>query len=62
MHTWGDRFRAVVGAATLGLLLLAYAPPVWAARWVRLRAPHFVLVGDVRESQLREVAQRLEGF
>lgn len=33
-----------------------------AAQWLRLRSPHFVVVGDASERELRRVADRVEGF
>ncbi len=33
-----------------------------AEQWLRLRSPHFVVIGDAAERELRRVADRVEGF
>lgn len=48
----------ILGAA----LVLCLAPATASAAWVRLTTPHFVLVGDAAERQMRDIAQRLEQF
>lgn len=52
--------RAVVLVALFAAL--ASAGRVDAAQWLRLRSPHFVVVGDASERELRRVADRVEGF
>jgi len=44
------------------LELLVYVSSADAAQWLRLRSPHFVVVGDASERELRQVAERVEGF
>lgn len=54
--TW----RAIVAA--FALAWAGAAAEVDAAQWLRLRSPHFVVVGDASERELRRVADRVEGF
>lgn len=56
------RVRTLAVALTI-VTLAVFAPrSAYAAQWVRLRSPHFVVVGDAPERTLRQVAQRVEGF
>lgn len=43
-------------------LLASTVTPAAGAQWLRLRSPHFVVVGDASERELRQVADRVEGF
>ncbi len=47
-------------AVLLMLLIPSHSPA--AAKWLRLRSPHFVVIGDAGERELRQVAERVEGF
>jgi len=52
--------RHLLKAAVAAVVLLQ-ASLAWAG-WTRLRSPHFVVVGDAGEAELREVARRVEAF
>jgi tetratricopeptide (TPR) repeat protein len=57
------RLRIAAAAFLLTLVTWLATPPAESAgNWLRLRSPHFVLVGDVGERELRRVGERLEGF
>ena len=51
----------LTAALVVGLGLLLHASEA-SARWTRLSTPHFIVVGEVSESDLRAIAQRLEQF
>lgn len=55
------RTVALVAMVALASSLVP-AGRVDAAQWLRLRSPHFVVVGDASERELRRVADRVEGF
>lgn len=46
----------------IATMIMAAASPAAAEQWLRLRSPHFVVVGDAPERELRQVASRVEGF
>ena len=50
----------VVGFGSLIWMIGAIASPV--ADWKRIDSPNFIVVGDVGEGQLRDVAMQFEGF
>lgn len=52
----------VVAVALACTALLLEGGSADAAQWLRLRSPHFVVVGDASERELRRVADRVEGF
>ncbi|HJR07855.1 MAG TPA: tetratricopeptide repeat protein [Pyrinomonadaceae bacterium] len=54
----------IVRCATLALCFVFVASAVAEAKegWVGVRSPHYLLVGDTTESELREVAIRFEQF
>jgi len=55
--------RAIVRAFALVLATFTLeVDAANAAQWLRLRSPHFVVVGDASEGELRRVADRVEGF
>lgn len=58
MATHGVLSRA--GVAVLILTAMTSAPV--SAEWLRLRSPHFVVVGDSSERELRRVVERVEAF
>jgi Protein of unknown function (DUF1570) len=47
---------------TLVLLLNVIAPRPSGADWRRIDSPNFIVIGDVGEGQLRDVARQFEGF
>lgn len=63
----GATVMALVAALLLGLTAPEPLGPVSvraaaADTWTQLRSPHFVLVGDASEREIRNVAARLEGL
>jgi tetratricopeptide (TPR) repeat protein len=60
----GREMRVVACSAVMGLCLFVAASPAARAKeaWVGVRSPHYLLVGDTTESELREVAIRFEQF
>lgn len=51
-----------MGRLWLACSLLCVMPTTASAKWTRLQAPNFTLVGEVSESTLRRMAQHLERF
>ena len=59
------RIPSILRCAVVGLCLLLAAPAAAVEAkdsWVGVRSPHYTLVGDATESELREVAIRFEQF
>lgn len=57
------KLRIIVRSVAIGLCLLFAASPAAAKdEWAGVRSPHYLLVGDTTESELREVAIRFEQF
>lgn len=55
--------RIIARSAAIGLCLFIAASAATAKdAWVGVRSPHYLLVGDTTESELREVAIRFEQF
>ena len=54
--------RVVCGALAAFCLLSVASPAAAKDAWVGVRSPHYLLVGDTTESELREVAIRFEQF
>ncbi|HEX9918953.1 MAG TPA: tetratricopeptide repeat protein, partial [Pyrinomonadaceae bacterium] len=64
-RSWTTERRARVAGRVLAVFcLLSVVSPAAAARdaWVGVRSPHYLLVGDTTESEIREVALRFEQF
>lgn len=52
----------LVALALVGAISALEVDTATSAQWLRLRSPHFVVVGDASERELRRVADRVEGF
>ena len=57
---WTHRTRWQI--ALLAAVSFVFPHHAWAASWVRVETPNFIVVGEASEKRIREVAEQFERF